>query len=287
MNLPKPKSILLAVAVMMASPAMALKPAAEPQRDTDAARPLAQDTRLVLFNYDPNLTYNVLTRDGLFTHIELRPGEKIQGFYLSDTSRWKHHISSNRERVFIKPTMPGLFNSATMVTDRRVYEITLRSAKEGDPWYQRVRWNIADEDGVSISEASGVYEEAAPVRGALPSNIRDDPSAAAAFASAGSPSVRPDALNFGYNIEGEASFRPRMVFDDGRFTWIQLSSQQDLPALFSINKSGLAEVVDYTVHGNYLLVSRLVDGLLMKIGAQEVHVKRVEKCNSWFGCKNG
>ncbi|MCZ2112722.1 MAG: TrbG/VirB9 family P-type conjugative transfer protein [Anaerolineae bacterium] len=258
------------------------------REEKSAARPVSQDTRLVLFNYDPNLTYTIHARDGLFTHIELPAGEKIQGFYISDTVRWKHHIAQNRERLFLKASASGLFNSATLVTNRRTYEITLRSGKEGDPWFQRVRWSVPDDD--VPGSASGVFEPAEMLSAGagMPANLSQAamPLNFPSAISAGAPAVKPESLNFGYVIKGEAPFRPRMVFDDGKFTWLQLGTQQDLPAVFALTADDKAEVVDFTVHGQYLLVSRLVDGLLLKIGEQEVRISRGRKCSGLFGCGN-
>lgn len=296
-------SLLLCAAVT--SDAASARPA-KTTAITGEARPIAgDDTRLVVFNYDAELTYPILSRDSLYTNIEIRPGEIVQGFYLSDTTRWKHHVAGNRARIMIKPTAPDLFTSATLVTNKRTYELTFRSGGMNSPWYQRVRWSVSDDDAIPASQATGVYEDAAggvveyrdPV-GSKPtppfsgSNQGMAPSPFAAMGDAAgtldrSPStrVRPDKLDFGYTIDGSATFKPQMVFDDGKFTWFQLASSQDLPALFRVGKDG-AEVLDYTVQGSYLMVSSLADEFLLKLGESEVRVRR--KCEGFFfssGCK--
>lgn len=294
-------SILLAfgcASLATATIAAPLKKTTEIER-IDEATPVASDTRLVVFNYDPNLVYNINAQDSMFTHIELRPGEKVLGFYLSDTTRWRFNVSKDAARVFIKPTLPGLFNSATMVTSVRTYELTFRSVKENQPWYQRVRWNINDENQVSFDQATGVYEDIPQAGGGLAGMMNSQAKNPVAFdddvsrsekggGDSGSdiPTIRPDKINFGYKVEGEASFKPTSVFDDGKFTWVQISGSQTLPAVFHFEKgSSEVQVIDYTVHGDFLLISRLVDGLLLKLGKNEVRITRGEKCSSIFGCK--
>lgn len=266
--------------------AIAAKTVVQTAGDKDAAPPIDNETRLVVFNYDSNLVYNILTREGMMTHLELAEGEKVQGFYLSDSARWKHLISKDQSRVFIKPTQPGLFNSATMVTTARVYELTFSSGTTPkSPWYQRVRWSINDFDK-SGATFDGVSEFARSPRLAGVGGIPGDDLAIAlgssGAAAGGGPVVSPDKLNFGYVIEGSASFRPVSVFDDGKFTWVQMSESPSLPAMFMVNEKGGMEIVNYTVHGRYLMISQLVPGLLMRLGEDEVRVVRKPKCSGFW-----
>jgi type IV secretion system protein VirB9 len=285
-------AVLLAL-VFGASSSFAAKPSPATSKIevTDEASPINGDTRLVMFNYDANLSYNLIGMDSVYTHIELRPGELVQGFYLSDTTRWRHHVAANKERIFIKPTAPGLFNAATLVTNKRTYEITFKSVASGSPWYQRVRWSIPDEGSVPFEQATGVFEDNG-MSMSTPKNGGDrqllDALAAVGLPSqsvnaSGAGSVRPETLNFSYQIEGDAKFKPKVVFDDGRFTWLQVSGHQDLPAVFSLNKDGGSEVINYTVNGDYIVITRLLDGILMKLGKDEVKVRRNVKCG-FFGC---
>lgn len=254
-------------------------PKAVAQLDPDEARPVNGDTRLVVFNYDTNLVYNILTQDGMMTHIELAPGERVQGFYLSDATRWKHLVSQDKSRVFIKPSMPGVENSATMVTTARVYELRFKSGVVGEPWYQRVRWAGVDIEFPGAATFEGVSEFArSPGRSAVPTIMQIEPAGAiSAGMTSGRgavPTVQADKLNFGYDISGSASFRPVMVFDDGKFTWIQLNENPSMPALFMANERGGLEIVNYTVHGNYLMISQVVPGIVLRLGNEEVKITR-------------
>ena len=310
MKIPNFKSLVFAAllpALLVSAPSWAAKSrhaavdavsTAAPADRQQSSRPSLpyNDTRLAVFEFDPNLTYEVKTLDSLYTHIEIAPGDKIRGFYPSDTTRWKYHVAGNKERLFIKPTAPGLFNSVTMVTDRRVYELTFISGKEGESWYKRVTWHYADERASSlasegmggISGMDGVFEDipvaAAPIGRAslLPANaeMEDDDSA----------KVDPASLRFNYTIEGEAAFRPVTVFDNGKFTWIRFKSNlQDIPAVFAIDASGKAEIIDYvpSKDNREIIITKVLPGILLKLKSDEVKISGgsgVAKKFCLFGC---
>lgn len=267
----------------------------QPPAPTSAAAPMMPfaDTRLVLFSYDPDLTYGIKGKEGLYTHIEIAQGDTIKGFYLSDTLKWKYHISADKRRLFIKPTMPSQFTAATMVTDKRVYEITLSSVKGIGDWYQRVTWSYPPDPNTPsdplIGDASGIYEDTSAADISSKTNVASGvavPRAGPQFEEE-SPvgTVDPTKMSFGYTVTGSAEFRPVTVFDDGRFTWLRFDKKmQDMPAIFLLNSSGKAEVLPYTTHGDYILISRLINGVLLRLGNEEVKITKEAKRCGIFGC---
>lgn len=216
--------------------------------------------RLVVFPYDRNNTYPIQLMEGLNTHLEFPEGEYIKTLSMSncgqDSPFWGCILSADRHHVWIKPKLPDQTNVGTIVTNRRVYEISLHAVVPGRDWYQRVTWEGGWQD-------QGFYEFREPNSGG------DRTGGDSVKAPAG---AEPERLHFGYSIEGDAPFRPQMVFDDGKFTWIKLASNvQELPALFVLAGDDV-ELVNYTPRGDYLLVNRLVPGLLLKLGKAEVKV---------------
>ncbi len=193
--------------------------------------------RVALFRYDPDSTYTLVTLPGVPTDVQLGPEEKITGLALGDTLQWM--VEELPGHLFIKPLKPGLFTAGTLVTDRRVYQLQLKSTSPDGPWVQKVSWS-------------------APLTvqgGELPSPAMLDPA----------------TLNTRYRIEGDGDFRPARVFDDGRFTWIQVPSPQALPALFMVEE-GNAVLVNYVVKGEYFVVQRLMPEVLLKLGNSEVRI---------------
>ena len=80
-------------------------------------------------------------------------------------------------------------------------------------------------------------------------------------------------LNYEYEIKGEAPFKPKIVFDDGKFTWILLNKNaQEVPALFLKDGNGRFELVNYIRDGNYLQVQRTFAVAVLKLGSEEVEI---------------
>ena len=61
--------------------------------------------------------------------------------------------------------------------------------------------------------------------------------------------------HYNYSFSGARSNVPMHVFDDGRFTYFQFRSHQNIPAIFAIHNANAKEsVVDYRMHGNTVIV---------------------------------
>lgn len=241
-----------------------LQVAAYPRSVSAQSVPLAmpQDTRLVVFRYDPNDSYLLLTRPGAVTHIALEPDESVVALALGDTVQWI--VQDKGPNVFVKPVRPDLYTSGTLVTNRRTYQLGLRSSPEGGAWYQRVSWTVPGL--IALARESDGRDP----RGAVP-------AAQPGLGRSAAEGVRIERLNFDYRITGRAAFRPAQVLDDGRFTYIQMPvSLQEMPALFVAGESGEGERVNYLVRGRFLVVQRLADRLLLRLGRAQVSVERLQ-----------
>lgn len=235
--------------------------------------------RIVKLTYHPFKVYHIHARAGSFTNIEVSPGERIEGFYLSDTTFWRYVVAKDLARVLVRPSEAGQHTSGTLVTNKRVYELSFTSVEPGRPWQQRVQWDEPRED----KPAWGVFEPAFRAAFAQPPTGVEEAKAATAApqpaarsaAAQDSDAVTVDAarVNFRWRIEGQAPFAPSIVFDDGTFTYVRLPRVQDMPALFAID-AGQMRVVDYAVRGDTLIVHRISDALLLRLGQQEVRVVR-------------
>lgn len=241
-----------------------LQVAAYPRPVSAQSVPLAmpQDTRLVVFRYDPNDSYLLLTRPGAVTHIALEPDESVVALALGDTVQWI--VQDKGPNVFVKPVRPDLYTSGTLVTNRRTYQLGLRSSPEGGAWYQRVSWTFP-----------GLIALAREADGGEPRGTT--PSAQPGLERSAGEGVRIERLNFEYRISGRAPFRPVQVLDDGRFTHIQMPvSLQEMPAVFVVGESGEGERVNYLVRGRFLVVQRLADRFLLRLGRAQVSVERLQ-----------
>lgn len=209
-----------------------------------------QETRLVRFVYDANRTFDVLAQPNAITDIQLSAGETLVAFALGDTVQWVYDQAPGH--IFVKPSREGLYTSATLVTDKRSYQLQLRAMPTDGNWYQRVSWEypaLVVSRGAEATLATPVQNDAGEI-------------------------ASPDKLRFGYRVKGSAPFAPTNVFDDGERTWVRLPAGiQDTPAAF-LREGGKLTLVNYTLRGDYLVIQRVIDELVLKSGKSEVVVKR-------------
>lgn len=266
---------LLASALMLPGAGWAAKKV-QPQKKEEvqsppeiiAARP---DSLIKSFVYDDKSVYEIRTRSGMFTNISVPPGETIQGFYLSDTVFWKFVVAKDGSRVFVRPSEPGRYNSGTMVTDKRTYELAFRSFDTKEPyWYKRVDWIVENDE----SFGWGVYADPAlaeieKIPGAKSESVQEEDA------------VRWDIdvtkANFAYEIEDKkVHFAPATVFDDGRFTYMRFPANTDMPAIFAYDESpDAARLVDYEVIEGSVIIHRVSPGgFILKLGDKSLVIKR-------------
>lgn len=284
------------------------------------AKPLRQDSRLVVFPYDKNAIYPIYTNYNRFTHFEFEQGESILGVYLNDETEWEFRVSATGYDLFIRPRQRAVSGSVTVISSRRRYEMDLMDVQGcALPRYQRVSWFISegvyeDRDAIAKLNTSrgnhvrGAQElgesaplptgqalrDAAPLSVASPSNVTSlptslpispltSPSTGAAFA------VNLQNLNSNYVIEGDAELAPEQVMDDGTRTWFKFRAAARRPALFLVNPDGMAETVEYATQGSYFVAARVFPhGILLKDGKQEVRIRNKASTCGWFDaqCKS-
>lgn len=258
------------------------------------AIPMPLNAQMVTFAFDKDYDYPILTRPWTMVHVEFARDEIIQGIYLSDnTGRWEKKVAKSGHDFFIMPKIKDLLNTGVINTTLRTYHFTITSSTDG-PYYKRVAWtDDSDSIEVDLAAAGGPAPDTV-IAGQAGGNRRMTTSQAASqHGSNPQPefgtgdSVDLSRANFDYSIKGDAPFKPQMVFDDGKFTWIQIPpGVQEIPAVFALAADGTAELVNFTTRRNYFVVQRLFpDGALLKLGKQEVKIfNRQGKACGFFGC---
>lgn len=261
------------VAVLRLALAALLASSAQLSSAEMVATPLRGDSRLVEFSYDQDNTYLVLAKPKAVTHIQFAADEVIQSVAAGDTANWEFTPTRNRKNLFVKPRFDDQETSLTVITDKRSYQFVLRSTGAGKKWYQRVSW-IYSRDLVLTVEGEDPPEKAAPA-----------PAAAATVAKqATDGEIEPSSLHFGYQISGDATFRPRVVFDDGKFTFFKMPTDlQELPALFAVIEDKDYSLVNFEVKGDYLVAQRLLPLAVLKLGREEVRVSKPAPKRNFLG----
>lgn len=221
---------------------------------------LSQGAQVAVFPYRPNKIYQVDIKPGMFTTFTLPKDEPVKQFAVSNPDAVEIHVNADANVAMLKLTAKVTL-SATIVTDRHVYYLTISPAI--DSWYQGVSWTYEDDatSGFGYVAKTGKTAQAPAARQDASPLEPDE------YGLAGQP-------NFNYRYDGDAGIMPVSVWDNGRFTWIQFpDSVQSLPAVFFLGPDG-PEVVNYVVQpgGKQIKVNRLMSRFMLRLGSSKVIV---------------
>ena len=208
-----------------------------------------------VYPFSDSALYQVYAAPGEVTDIALEAGERLVGsgpVAAGDTVRWVVGDTESgagptkRVHILVKPTRSDLVTNLIINTDRRTYHLELRSAEK--TYMASVSWAYPQDQLIALRRQNTAADAAAPV--AVGVNI--------------------DALNFRYQIEGDnPAWRPLRAFDDGRQVFIEFPrgiGQGEMPPLWVIGAQGGAELVNYRVQGNHLIVDRLFAAAELRLG---------------------
>ncbi|WP_408178985.1 TrbG/VirB9 family P-type conjugative transfer protein [Paraburkholderia dipogonis] len=220
------------------------------------------DARIGVFPYSRDQIFRVLTAPLKLTTIELEPGEKlIADPAMGDSVQWE--IDDDKmNHVFIKPHKADLVNTLHLTTNRREYDFTLIASPAGGFFYQTVRFQ---------------YPRAPMAR----VNVRDEAGGTVPGASvgerggdSGSIGVSPDKLNWDYSVDGNAEFKPEVVFDDGHSIWMRMPATAQTWPVPMYKDHGDRVVGNFIRRGDFLVFQRLADEIVLVSGKDEVTVTR-------------
>lgn len=223
----------------------------------------AKENRIVRYTFSPEVIFRIFAVPNLHTHIELAEDEGlVEKPVLGDTIQWM--VSGGPRNLYVKPVRDDIDTSMTVVTNKRTYQFQLIAGKQGAKRFQKVSFEYPDRDaaiklGQEISLASAKAE-----RDRLSGQIIR-------------PNVDPASLNFAYEIDGDAPFKPTAVYSDDKFTYLRMPSIQDLPAVFLIDDAGNPSLINYKPETNLIIVERVAKKLLLKLGAAEVRISQKTK----------
>lgn len=203
------------------------------------------------------------------TDIALEPGESLTAEPVAgDTEGWiKSEFTSGsgpsaRTHIVVKPRDEGIQTNLIVPTNKRVYQLDLRSKPD---WYMPgVRWFYPDEEA-TVAVKKEIDEQA-----------KQESTEALA--------VSPEHLNFRYRIKGrDVPWKPTQVFDDGAKVYLKMPEDlatTDAPALFVI-EDGKPLLVNYRVKDRLYVVDRLFENAQLRVGDKHVDVERCGE-RSWF-----
>lgn len=216
----------------------------------------AQGNSTMVFSYAPNQIYKVYCRVGYLTDLAFKNGEKITFVGGGDTSAWMIDSADvdGNPHLYIKPIQENSTTNLIVNTTKHSYQII---ANAGDWYNPMVRWSYSSEEQL----ASKIQAKA------------DEKIYAASFDVS-----NPERLNFSYEIKGDRDWKPSMVFDDGKKTYIKFDHMSNKMPILFIKEENRKEVslVNYKVKDNYYIVDKVFKEAQLRVNDKET-VKIVAK----------
>ncbi|MBN2824858.1 MAG: P-type conjugative transfer protein TrbG [Campylobacterales bacterium] len=211
------------------------------------------------------------------TDIQLEAGEKIREVQLGDTVRWQVSPSisgtppNEVSHVIVKPTDVALETTLAIFTDRRTYNLNLKSTKAS--YMPIVNFQYAD----AIENRWKEYQK----------YVTNQNEAKKFQTVSGANPVNIEKLNFNYRINGDCSWKPLRVYNDGIKTYIQMPQSmrhREAPVLMVLDH-GDNQLVNYRLKGDRFVVDKLfTQAVLLKgVGStqEKVTISYGEKELSW------
>jgi type IV secretion system protein VirB9 len=238
--------------------------------------PVSGDSRLVDFEYDQDNIYLVMTRPKRSTFVRFGADEKVTYVAAGDSKDFELAIARSLDFMEVKPKFENIETNVTVVTTKRTYHLMVRSTFDGGKWYARVTWKYPQVALLDLTGQARVQDEAASAATGEPQDSTPGMHKVRAAQAEIDASVI-ERLNFNYVITGDAAFRPVRVMDDGQFTYVTLPEGiQELPAVFRAEPDDPARMalVSYEVKSGGLVIQRVMDSFMLKLGKDEVKIAR-------------
>lgn len=195
------------------------------------------------------------------TDVALQEGERINSLQIGDNVRWtlepmiSGEGATERVHIVIKPKDIGLETNLIVATNKRVYNLRLKSVKNqylprvsfSYPEIEQARWQLSAQ-----REAAEREQATIPATGEYLGN-----------------------LDFNYEVEGTARFKPVRVYNDGKKMVIELPKHtltEEVPTLLVLRKEGgvfseeESEIVNYRLQGNRFVVDQIPERVILITG---------------------
>jgi len=199
--------------------------------------------------------------------VELESGETVNEIVVGDSARWmvESGTAGNTTHLFIKPADSGLETSAVITTDRRVYHLRLISQRTGHTPY--VGFTYSD----ALRRTAIQKKDQAKKDQEWKSTTNAD-----------GHEIDLSKLNFNYEVDGNAAWKPERVYDDGMKTYIKLpgaTRSGEMPALL-VRKGDKDMMVNYRVHDSTMMVDGLFSTIALVAGVggdqESVEIRRIK-----------
>lgn len=201
------------------------------------------DSRVKYASYNPADVVQLDTVLGIATMIELEPGERYVTHAFGDSEAYS--FSKNENFIFLKPRAEEANTNLILVTDKRTYRFRLS--------FKEVR------EGATYSLAFKYPDTRAKAQAEAKAKANLDK----AF------QLKSGNANLKYSMSGDTDIAPINVWDDGFFTYLKFSANQDMPTIYMVDEDGQESLVNFTVTGKsnqVLKVHKVYDKFYIRAG---------------------
>ena len=218
--------------------------------------------RIMVLDYDEDAqdkTIPILTKRGFVTQIDFGKGESIESLggtsqaaaLTGDADGWIVVGRKGDRHLYLKPKSEAYPSNLLVVTNRYNYAFELRilpdESRSDGVWRLSFRY---PNDGLSNAEV-----RANQVAYAL-----------------GAPNEK---RNLKYRVElirGNGDILPKKVWDDGRFTYIAMGNNREIPAAFKVDGNDGESTVNLHTEGQLLVIHEVARRFLLRLDRQEVGI---------------
>ena len=206
------------------------------------------DPHIRYVDYDADAVIRLIGYTGYQMILEFAPGEKIETVGIGDSSGWQVTPNGAATVMFLKPVGLPRTTNMSIVTNFRRYNLELLARS-----------------GSKVVQSQIVYA----VR------FRYQPTEAeSATAPAAQPltTTPPEQWNRAYSYDGAKGNVPEQVFDDSKSTFVRFASGVQTPAIFSIAPGAGESIVNFSVHGPYVVIEQIAPQFVLRQGAEVTYI---------------
>jgi len=221
-----------------------------PLFSSQAAMPVATDSRIRTFVYGENEVFRLSTVYGYQSNVEFSTDEEVLTISIGDPTAWQ--VTPAGRRLFVKAMQENAHTNMTVVTNKRTYQFDLTaSPKPEDEVVYVIRFYYPEKD---FDRPSQILSSSAVAQ-----TTRDPVSSA--------------YYNFNYTLTGPESFAPLKVFDDGKHTYFQFPNNNAIiPQIALVGDNNQETDLVYRVVGGYVAVDEVGRQFLLRQGQGRVNV---------------
>ncbi|MEM9430211.1 MAG: TrbG/VirB9 family P-type conjugative transfer protein [Pseudomonadota bacterium] len=202
-------------------------------------RPGPKDPRVRIAAYAEREVYVIETDLLHATTVHFGRGERFVAVVAGDTESFAIDPIPAANALTIKPVVSRAATNMTILTNRRAYSFHLREGARPDQFFD-VHFSYPAERQAAAAQKPGF---AAPIHRA-------------------------------YSLSGAGDFRPRAVYDDGRYTYFVFPEAARQPAIFKADDDGRERTVNVTQEGTISRVLGVNRDWTLRIGEAAICVRR-------------